>query len=204
MKNVHVSKVGGSNPLAGAVAGAIGGLLGSWMMIRFNHLVGPNGATEEERRRPRPDLRAQALPNEWDGTIADEPGSRGAASAVAKAVTGRSLTEAEKDVAGPIAHYLFGAVAGALYGAAAEVKPETASGFGLPFGATVWVTADEMGMPLLGLSDSPANLPWSRHASALGTHLVFGLTVEAVRRLFRGTRTDDRRREIDWWEEPAF
>jgi purine catabolism regulator len=36
-----------------------------------------------------------------------------------------------------------------LYGAAAEVKPNTASGFGLPFGATVWVTADEMGMPLL-------------------------------------------------------
>lgn len=192
MKNAH------ANPLAGAAAGAIGGLLGSWMIVRFNHLVGPNGATEE-RRRPHPEHRVQALPNEWDATIADEPGSRGAASAVAKAITGRPLTESEKDVAGPIVHYLFGAVAGALYGAAAEVKPETAAGFGLPFGATMWVTADEMGMPLLGLSDSPANLPWSRHASAFGTHLVFGLTVEAVRRMFRGTALRERR-DVPWWD----
>ena len=195
MKHVHAP-----NPLAGAAAGAIGGLLGSWMMVRFNHLIGPNGATDEERHRPHAHQRSEALPNEWDGTIADEPGSRGAASAVAKAVTGRPLTEREKDVAGPIAHYLFGAFAGAVYGAAAEVKPDTASGFGLPFGATVWVTADEMGMPLLGLSDSPANLPWSRHASALGTHLVFGFTVEAVRRMLRGKRNGGDE-DAPWWEE---
>jgi putative membrane protein len=176
------------NPLAGAAAGALGGLIGSWVMVRFNHLIGPPGGTQEDRHRPHAHHRTQAQPNEWDGTIADEPGSRGAASKAAQALTGRTLTEAEKDVAGPIAHYLFGAVAGALYGAAAEANPEAAAGFGMPFGATVWVTADEVGMPLLGLSDPPTELPWSRHASALGSHLVFGLTVEIVRRMLRGTR----------------
>jgi hypothetical protein len=155
-------------------------------MVRFNHMIGPSGGTDGDQHRPHLHHRSQAQPNEWDGTIADEPASRRAASAVAETVTGAPLTEREKDVGGPIAHYLFGAVAGALYGAVAELKPEAARGMGLPFGATVWVTADEMGMPLLGLSDSPAELPLSRHASALGTHLVFGLTVEAVRRLLRG------------------
>ena len=182
------------NPLAGAAAGAIGGLLGSWLMVRFNHLVGPNGATEEDRRRSHMHHRSEAQPNEWDGTIADEPGSRQAASRVAEGVIGRPLSESEKDVGGPIAHYLFGAAAGALYGAMAEVKPETAAGFGAPFGATVWMTADEIGMPLLGFSDPPTELPMSRHASALGTHLVFGLTVEATRRMFRGSPRQSRQR----------
>lgn len=181
MRNLHRS-----NPLAGAAAGALGGLIGSWAMIRFNYWIGPDGGTEEDRRRPHGHHRDEAHPNEWDGTIADEPGSRAAASAVAETVTGRPLTESEKDVGGPIAHYLFGVMAGALYGAAVEVKPETASGLGLPFGATVWVTADEMGMPLLGFADAPTEIPVSRHASALGTHLVFGLTVEVVRRMLRG------------------
>jgi hypothetical protein len=195
MKHAH------ANPLAGAAAGALGGLLGSWVMVRFNHLLGANGAPEDERQRPHAHQRTDALPNEWDGTIGDEPSSRGLASAVAKAVTGRPLTETQKDIGGPIVHYLFGAAAGAVYGAAAEVKPDAASGFGLPFGATVWVTADEMGMPLLGMADSPANLPWTRHASSFGSHLVFGLTVEAVRRVLRGNAHN--RAQSDWWDERA-
>ena len=185
MRNSH------ANPLAGAAAGALGGLIGSWLMVRFNHLVGPNGATEEDRRRPFLHHRMEAQPNESDGTIADEPGSRAVASMVAEKATGQPLTEAQKDAAGPIVHYLFGAVAGALYGAAAEVKPETTAAFGLPFGASVWMSADEIGMPLLGVSDPPTELPLSRHASALGSHLVFGLTVEAVRRTLRGRRMND-------------
>ena len=199
MRNSH-----DSNPLAGAAVGALGGLLGSWMMVRFNHLVGINGAPEEDRRRPFAHHRSQAQPNEWDGTIADEPGSRGAASAVAQAVTGEPLSEREKNVAGPIAHYLFGVVTGALYGALAEVKPQVAGGLGLPFGATVWVTADEIGMPLSGRSAPPDEIPWHRHASALGTHLVFGLTVETVRRMFRGTRRSSGRDfDLAWWEQHA-
>lgn len=174
------------SPLAGALVGAAGGLLGSWLMVRFNHAIGPRGGADQDQHRPHLHQRSHAQPNEWDGTIADEPASRRVASDVAEAVTGRPLTESQKDVGAPIAHYLFGAATGALYGALAEVKPETAAAMGLPFGATVWAAADEIGMPLLGLSESPAELPLSRHASALGSHLVFGLTVEAVRRMFRG------------------
>lgn len=181
MRNSH-----SSNPLAGAAAGAIGGLLGSWMIVRFNRMLGQNGASEEDRRRPHMDHRARAQPNDSDGTIADEPASRRAASALVETVTGQPLSDEGKDVGGPVVHYLFGAIAGALYGAAAETQPQTAMGMGMPFGATVWVAADEMGLPLLGLSEPPTEVPLSRHASALATHLVYGLTVETVRRLFRG------------------
>ena len=161
-------------------------IIGSWVMVQFNHLIAPAGGTEEDQRRPHLDHRTQGQPNDWDGTIADEPGSRGVASLVAEKVAGRPLTESEKDIGGPIAHYLFGAFAGALYGAAAESNPEAAAGFGMPFGATVWVAADEMGMPLLGVSEPPTELPMSRHASALASHLVYGVTVECVRRMLRG------------------
>jgi putative membrane protein len=171
-----------SNPLLGAAAGALGGLLGSWAMVRFNHLVG--GIRDNQRRQPQ--HRREASPNEHDGTISDEPASMQVANLAAEPVVGRPLTEGEKAAGSAFFHYGFGALAGALYGAAAEVRPEATRAAGMPFGAAVWIVADEAALPLTGLADSPADYPPSRHASALGSHLVFGLTVEAVRRAIRG------------------
>lgn len=170
------------SPVLGAMAGALGGLVGSWMMVRFNHMV---GAIEENRAR-HPHRRVSASPNEFDGTISDEPASMQVASLTAEQAIGRPLSEKEKEYAGPVFHYGFGVVAGALYGAAAEMRPRATAGMGAPFGAAVWLVADELALPLTGLAAPPGSYPFSRHATALGTHLVFGLTVEAVRRVFRG------------------
>ena len=41
-------------------------------------------------------------------------------------------------------------------------------------------------MPLAGLASGPGAYPLSRHAAALASHLVFGLTVEGVRRALLG------------------
>jgi putative membrane protein len=172
------------NAVLGAAAGVAGGLLGSWMMVRFNHLVG--GLEHENGNAPRPEYRSNAAPNDTDGTISDEPASIRAASEIGESLTDRPLTHGEKRLGGSLLHYAFGAVAGGLYGAAAERTPAVRQAFGLPFGATVWLAADEIGLPLAGLSAHPAHYPVSRHAAALGTHLVFGATVEAVRRLLRG------------------
>lgn len=173
-----------TNPVRGAAAGAVGGLLGSWMMVRFNHLVG--GVEHENGVASRLEYRQNAAPNDTDGTISDEPGSIKSASRLGESLAGRPLTRTEKRLGGSVLHYAFGAVAGALYGAAAERAPATTQGFGLPFGATVWLAADEIGLPLAGLSAPPTEYPPARHVTALGTHLVFGATVEAVRRLLRG------------------
>jgi hypothetical protein len=171
------------NPVFGALAGAAGGILGSWMMVRFNHLVG--GVEADQGRAPKEPYRLDAAPNDTDGTISDEPASIQTASLVGEKAAGRPLSQHEKRLGGQIFHYAFGAIAGALYGIAAERNRDVTTGFGLPFGATVWLTADEIGLPLAGLAAPPSHYPPSRHASALGTHLVFGATVEGVRRLLR-------------------
>ena len=57
---------------------------------------------------------------------------------------------------------------------------------GLPFGAAFWLLADETAVPLLGLSKGPTEYPLSTYAYALASHLVYGLTAEAVRRAVRG------------------
>jgi hypothetical protein len=172
------------NAVLGAAAGVAGGLLGSWMMVRFNHLVG--GVENANGNSRRPEYRDNAAPNDTDGTISDEPASIKTASRIGQAVVDRPLTEAERRVGGSLMHYAFGAIAGGLYGAAAERSPAVRQAFGLPFGATVWLAADEIGLPLAGLAAPPTEYPMTRHAAALGTHLVFGATVEAVRRLLRG------------------
>ena len=49
-------------------------------------------------------------------------------------------------------------------------------------GATVWLIADEAGVPLAGLSKPPTEYPLTSHLSAFATHLIYGATTEAVRR----------------------
>jgi putative membrane protein len=176
------------NPTLGALAGALGGLAGSWAMVRFNHAIGGGGFRPPDAHGHR---RAHATPNDTDGTFPDEPASMQVASAVAAPAIGRPLTEEEKEIGGPIMHYLFGALMGAMYGAAAETQPSTTSGAGVPFGTAVWLAAGEVGVPLAGLSAPPTRYPLSRHLAAFGSHVVFGLTVEGVRRLFRGRSTGD-------------
>lgn len=152
-------------------------------MVRFNHLL--PGSDEDGGSHPH--RRDEASPNDTDATIADEPASSQVASLAAEATIGRPLTESEKrEVGGPIVHYAFGAAAGALYGAVAERSPGATAGAGMPYGTALWVAADELGLPALGLARKPTEYPLSRHASAFASHLVFGLAVEGVRRLLRG------------------
>jgi uncharacterized membrane protein YagU involved in acid resistance len=56
---------------------------------------------------------------------------------------------------------------------------------GLPFGAAVWLIADEAIVPAAGLSRKPSEYPPSIHAYAFASHLVYGLTTELVRRAIR-------------------
>lgn len=172
-----------SNPFLGALAGALGGLAGAWLMIRFNHALGGGGFRAGDTH---PHRRSRAQPNDTDATFSDEPATMQAASTIVEPLIGRPLAEREKEIGGPIVHYAFSAVMGALYGAAAETQPSAAAGAGIPFGTAVWVAADEIGMPLAGFAADPREYPLSRHATALGSHIVFGLTVECVRRLLRG------------------
>ena len=180
---MHSAETESSSALRGAAAGAIGGVVGSAAMVLFNHLLAATGFGEDDAGVHHQHHRDDAKPNDTDGTIADEPASRSAASDAAEAMAGRPLTEREKNIAGPLVHYAFGAAAGAIYGAAAARTPRITAGAGAPYGAAVFLTAGEVVVPLAGLARKPTAYPPERHVAALATHVVFGLTLEAVRRL---------------------
>jgi uncharacterized membrane protein YagU involved in acid resistance len=69
-------------------------------------------------------------------------------------------------------HYAFGAATGGLYGAVAEFAPEVTTAADLPFGAAFWLVADEIAVPLLGLSKGPKEYPVSARLCA---GVAFGL-----------------------------
>ena len=106
------------------------------------------------------------------------------ASAISESV-GHELTNDEKATAGPAVHYAFGATMGGVYGLLSEVAPVTSVGWGMPFGTALWLAADEVAVPAFGFSKSPTEYPASTHAYALASHLVYGLSVDVVRRVLR-------------------
>ena len=112
----------------------------------------------------------------------EEPATEKAASAVSQKL-GYPLTQREKKQAGPLVHYAMGAASGALYGALAEMAPVTATGGGTLFGSALWLVADEVLVPTLGLSKPPSAYPASTHGQSLASHLVYSWTSIAVKKL---------------------
>jgi hypothetical protein len=172
----------------GLAAGIIAGLVAAWTMNQFQALL--SKLAEGEERSHGAQSMQQGSPQHGAGRELEERGSEDEtddaterlANIVSEGVFDHQLTEGEKSIAGTAIHYGFGVTSGALYGALAELAPGVTTGAGLPFGATIWLTADEGMVPLLGLSKSPTEYPPSVHAYALAAHFVFGLTTELVRR----------------------
>jgi putative membrane protein len=163
----------------GAIAGLTGGLVASWVMNEFqagwskaSSVVseGEIGGSEREHSEPE---------------RAVEDATMKAAAAIFRSVIGRDLTHDEKAAAGPVVHYAFGGAMGAVYGALVEATPAVRVGRGLPFGTALWFGADELAIPAVRLSGSPLDFPVSVHASALASHLVYGFTLDLVRRAVR-------------------
>jgi hypothetical protein len=186
------SRKGEGDMWKGLAAGLVGGLAASWVMNQFQMIwsresegvekghgaqsLKPSGgheAVKEIRRAPQSNSEAQ------------EDATEKIASAVSENIFHRQLEKDEKEAAGTIVHYAYGTAMGGLYGVAAELVPAIGAGVGLPFGAVFWLVADEMIVPLLGLAGDPEEYPPSTHAYALCSHLVYGLTAEAVRRTLR-------------------
>lgn len=136
------------------------GAAGSLAMSLFHQSLAPPPSKEEQRA---------------DSTVKT-------AGAIYRKVTGHDLADSQKDLAGPLVHYSFGALLGAVYGAA---QPAASMGYGLPFGAAVWLGAHEIAVPSLGLAPPPTQEPLSSHATELAGHLIYGATVWAVWRVLR-------------------
>ena len=179
------------NVYKGVAAGAAGGLVASFVMNQFQAAWGKLLANEE-RSHGAQSLQ-QGSPDHGIGRElvergVDDPDDDAASrsvNAVSELVFEHHLTKSEKEKAGAVAHYAMGVASGAFYGAVAEVMPVATVAEGIPFGAAVWVLADEAIVPAMGLSRNPTDYPVSIHVYSLASHLVYGLTTELVRRAVR-------------------
>lgn len=151
----------------GVLAGAAGGLVGAWTMNQAQAAISM--------------LKSQEKASQGDSGESEDATMK-AADKIVSIPTGRHLTHEQKKVAGPVVHYAFGAAMGAAYGAVTEPLSQLSRAAGLIFGSALFVGADEIGVPLAGLSGPPAATPISAHLEALAAHLVYGVTADLVRR----------------------
>ena len=157
----------------GTAAGALGGLVASWAMNELSPVIQKITSLVDNGQQQKQRVSGEQQPEDPTMTTAEK---------ISETVAGIRLTKEQKKKGGTIVHYAFGALMGALYGAAAEVLPPVKSLAGLPYGAALFVGADELALPALRLSKRPSEYPLSRHLSGLGQHLVYGVTTEVVRR----------------------
>jgi putative membrane protein len=175
----------------GATAGLVGGLAASWVMNRFQAAWSlvmegrekPHGAQSIQEGSPEHGAGAELRKLGLDDPEDDAAERTG--NLIAAKVFEAELSQVEKRQAGAAVHYVFGGASGALYGAVSEMWPAAAVCTGSAFGAAVWLTADEIAVPALGLSRPAKDYPLSKHAYALASHLVYGVTTEVVRKFVR-------------------
>jgi uncharacterized protein DUF1440 len=171
----------------GALAGLAGGIAASFAMNRVHALWTRLDAGEPaSRRKEEQGGQIEKGRQQRQGADRDEGSSTEKAAGDLAGRFGVELDDAERKRLGTVLHYAFGATVGAFYGAAAELSPRVTAGGGIPFGAAVWLAADEVGMPAMGFARRPADQPLNVHLQSLADHAVYGGVTELVRCLFRG------------------
>ncbi|HEX5434653.1 MAG TPA: DUF1440 domain-containing protein [Candidatus Angelobacter sp.] len=162
------------------LAGLAGGLVGSFAMSQFQNrwskaasaLKKDSDTESQNQSGQQSDEQSEDATMKTAGKIAE--------------ITGHQLSHEQKAKLGPVVHYSFGTLQGGIYGAVTELA-ETRGGFvpGITFGAALFGLADELAVPALGLSGKPTESPLSSHLYALVSHLVYGISTDAVQRGIR-------------------
>jgi hypothetical protein len=82
-------------------------------------------------------------------------------------------------------HWVYGMLAGGVYGAVAGRSKGLAIKGGLAYGTALWLYGDEAMVPLLGLQGGPMAVSPAQHAHRLGAHLAYGLGTAAATQLLQ-------------------
>ena len=179
----------------GAIAGAVGGLAASWVMNQFiiatQRRAEQAGADRSERQQARQPNSSASSPQQQkekrqkEGNGGGEDATVKTAEAISRNLFDHELSQKEKEIAGPVVHYAYGALIGSVYGAIAEAWPTIATGFGMPYGVAVWALGDEIAVPALRLGPPPTEVPAEKHADFLAAHIVYGIALDVSRRVAR-------------------
>ncbi len=188
-RRIEKAAVSVRKPGKAAVAGLVAGLAGAWAMSAFS--AGWEKVLPASAGRPQPhtasmaEARQQRTPpmhasqQEWDTTL-------NTATVVARTIVHGPLSVSQQERGAVAVHYAVGAAMGALYAIAREYVPQLAAGEGAPFGAAVFLIAQEFEMPRMGLSKPAGQYSVAMHANSLGEHVVWGIATELVRRALWG------------------
>lgn len=105
--------------------------------------------------------------------------------ALAEKAAGHKLAPASRAAAADGIHWSFGAMTGAAYGALAEFYPAATAKEGAAFGMALETLTHETALPALGISLPVGSQTARERASEMTSHVIYGLTVEFVRRAVR-------------------
>jgi putative membrane protein len=104
---------------------------------------------------------------------------------LAEQFAGHKLPEQDRQLALQGIHWVFGTLAGAVYGAIVEVEPSLGAWRGAAFGITLNRITHESILPRMGLAASPQNQPTQERISEWVTHAAYGVATDTVRRAVR-------------------
>ncbi|HET6935078.1 MAG TPA: DUF1440 domain-containing protein [Candidatus Angelobacter sp.] len=157
----------------GVLAGVAGGLVASWSMNQVFAIW-----NKYKKSSAEPEQSSQKGVNTDPATL--QLAQKLSQEFLHHKIPDRYVRQAETAV-----HYGFGTLSGGVYGALAEYVPQAKAAAGTAFGAALFITADEIAVPLMGLSGKPNEVPKESHVLGLTAHIVYGITTELVR---KGTR----------------
>src|ERR1700742_365342 len=164
--------------LGGFAAGVVAGLVATWVLDKFQQ-----GALETTRRVEDATNAGPSLSRQQEDQLRGQHRAHAeAAKRIAQSTIGKKLSYAQQRNAAPIVQYAAGALAGGVYGLAAEILPGVRRWYGMGYSKAIFLGGSEPLLPWLGLSPgqkvsvTPAGLP---------APLVFGVALETTRRVLR-------------------
>ena len=164
----------GNTILGGAIRGAIAGAAGVWAL----HEVDKYLVARESVATRKAELAAAPRGLDPAHTIADR------ATKAMGVGTGAPGTE---QCVGVAVKYAIGIIPAAVLGALRDRLIGLTAGRGFAFGVATWAIEDEWATSRLGLAAAPSRYPWQAHGRGFIGHVVYGLTVDAVLRVLKGT-----------------
>jgi putative membrane protein len=104
---------------------------------------------------------------------------------LAEQIAGHDLPQTQQKVALHTIHWVFGALAGGVYGALVEMEPSFAAWRGAAFGITLNRITHEALLPKMGLAAPTGQQPTQERLSEWVTHAAYGVGTDSVRRFVR-------------------
>jgi Protein of unknown function (DUF1440) len=174
--------------LRGIITGAAAGIAATLIMDQFLNLTMATHKDTEKKMRLAQGESPLKIAHEQAQQEQQAAAQEGSTEIVARKIAeaaGTTLEPERKKSAGRAVHYSFGTLMGIVYGVSAEMLPEATTASGTAFGTLLYLSADEVAVPALQLAPTPTNAPGRDRLQHWAAHVVYGGSLELVRRIVR-------------------